>query len=179
MSTAAADHLRYPIGTFRRPERLDRAQRATAIDAIGRLPDDLRGVVANLTAPQLDTPYRPDGWTVRQLAHHIPDSHLNAYIRLKLALTEDEPTIKPYDEARWAELADSRTTPIGTSLALLEALHARWTVLLRAMDEHDFARTLRHPESGLLRVDQLLALYAWHGAHHVAHITRLRERMGW
>ena len=179
-STAASNDLRFPIGTFRRPaEPLDEAQRRRAIDAIAATPANLRAAVAGLSDTQLDTPYRPGGWTVRQVAHHVVDSHINAYVRFKLALTEDEPTIKPYDEARWAELPDARETPIETSLVLLERLHDRWVRLLRAMSADDFGRRLRHPEMGLLRLDQVLALYEWHGKHHVAHVRSLRERMGW
>jgi hypothetical protein len=124
-------------------------------------------------------PYRPDGWTVRQVVHHVPDSHLNAYTRFKLGLTEDTPTIKPYDEAKWAQLEDSRSTPIATSLALLDAVHDRWLRVLRAMSSSDFARTLNHPENGVMNLDQMLALYEWHGRHHVAHVTNLRSRNGW
>jgi hypothetical protein len=180
MTTSTATDLRYPIGQFRRPaEPLDDAQRGRAIDAITATPANLRAAVAGLTDAQLDTPYRPGGWMVRQVVHHVVDSHINAYVRFKLALTEDEPTIKPYDEGRWAELADSRETPIETSLLLLERLHDRWVRLLRSMSADDFARRLRHPETGMQRLDQVLALYEWHGKHHVAHITSLRERMGW
>ncbi len=179
MTTSAATDLRFPIGRFRRPERLDEAQRRRAIDAIDVTPAKLRAAVTGLTDAQLGTPYRPDGWTVRQVVHHVPDSHMNAYVRFKLALTEDEPTIKPYEEARWAELADSRETPIETSLVLLERLHERWVTVLRSISDEDFARRLRHPETGVQRLDQLLALYEWHGAHHVGHVTSLRERMGW
>lgn len=136
-------------------------------------------MVAGLNDQQLDTPYRPGGWTVRQLAHHVPDSHLNSYVRFRLALTEDEPTIKPYYEDRWAELPDARTAPIHTSLALLGSLHERWVLLLRSMAPEQFARTFRHPELGLMTLDKNLALYAWHGQHHVAHIAGLRERMRW
>lgn len=171
--------LQYPVGRFRRPTTLDAGQRDRAIVSIAGTPAALRRAVAGLTEEQLDTPYRPAGWTVRQLAHHVPDSHLNAYVRFKLALTEDEPTIKPYDEARWAELADSRETAVETSLGLLDRLHERWVVLLRSMSAEQFARTLRHPEMGVQRLDQMLALYEWHGTHHVAHVTTLRERMGW
>jgi hypothetical protein len=178
MTTVAPD-LRYPVGQFRRPESLDDAQRRRAIDAIAATPAKLRAAVKGLTDAQLGTPYRPGGWTVRQVVHHVPDSHMNAYVRFKLALTEDEPTIKPYDEARWAELADSRETPVETSLVLLERVHERWVILLRSMSDNDFARRLRHPETGVQRLDQVLALYEWHGAHHVAHVTSLRERMGW
>jgi uncharacterized damage-inducible protein DinB len=171
--------LRYPIGRFSRPERLSGTERREAIERVAGTPAALRAAVAGLTPAQLDTPYRPDGWTVRQLVLHIPDSHLNAYTRFKLALTEDRPTIKPYDEARWAELPDTRDAPIEASLALLDGLHTRWVALLRAMTDADFARMLNHPESGPARLDQVLALYAWHGPHHVAHITALREREGW
>jgi len=135
--------------------------------------------VAGLSQEQIDTPYRPGGWTVRQVVHHVPDSHLNSYIRFRLALTEQEPTIKPYDEKRWAELADSRTGPMEVSLALLESLHARWVLLLRALTAADWKRTYRHPELGVVNLERTASLYAWHGRHHVAHITSLRQRMGW
>jgi hypothetical protein len=135
--------------------------------------------VAGLDAAQLDAPYRPGGWTVRQVVHHVPESHMNAYIRFKLGLTEDEPTIKPYDEDAWAKLPDVAVTPVETSLALLDELHLRWVTLLRLLDDAQFARTFRHPALGVIRLDGNLALYAWHGKHHTAHITSLRERMGW
>jgi uncharacterized damage-inducible protein DinB len=179
VTTSAATDLRYPVGRFRRPDSLDETQRRRAIDAIAATPAKLRAVVKGLTDAQLDTPYRPNGWTVRQVVHHVPDSHMNAYVRFKLALTEDEPTIKPYEEARWSELADSRETPIETSLLLLERLHERWVIVLRSMSDTDFARRLHHPEMGTQRLDQVLALYEWHGAHHVAQVASLRERMGW
>ena len=180
MTAPTTTDLRFPIGPFRRPtELLDATQRRRAIEAIAALPANLRAAVADLTDAQLDTPYRPGGWTVRQVVHHVPDSHINAYVRFKLALTEDQPTIKPYEEARWAELPDSRETPVETSLVLLEALHDRWVRLLRSMSAGDFARQLRHPETGIQRLDQVLALYEWHSKHHVAHVTSLRERMGW
>src|SRR5271165_2180413 len=171
--------LRYPIGRFKRPEHLTEEQRAIHIEAIAETPSRLAACVAGLNAGQLDTPYRPGGWTVRQLAHHLPDSHMNSYVRFRLALTEEEPTIKPYDEARWAELADAKTSPIEPSLALLENLHKRWVILLRSLQASDWNRAFRHPEMGLMRLDQNLALYGWHGRHHVAHITSLREREGW
>ncbi len=180
MTAPATTDLRYPTGRFRRPEApLDDAERRRAIDTIAVTPAKLRAAVAGLTDAQLGTPYRPDGWTVRQVVHHVPDSHMNAYVRFKLGLTEDEPTIKPYDEARWVELGDTRDTPIETTLVLLEQLHDRWVRLLRSMAADDFARRIRHPETGVQRLDQVLALYAWHGPHHVAHVTSLRERMGW
>ena len=150
------------------------------IDVIAAAPARMREAVAGLSDGQLDTPYREGGWTVRQVVHHVPDSHLNAYIRLKLALTENEPTIKPYDEALWAQLDDVHTTPVETSLTLLESLHARWVGLLRAMKDKDFRRTFRHPEhEGAPTLDWLVAMYEWHSRHHVAHITSLRERMSW
>ena len=135
--------------------------------------------MAGLNEQQLDTPYRPDGWTVRQVVHHVADSHMNALTRFKLALTEEHPTIKPYDEAAWAKLEDTRTAPVETSLTLLDALHDRWVRVLRAMKTSDFARTLQHPESGDQNLDQVLALYDWHGRHHTAHVTNLRSRNGW
>jgi hypothetical protein len=171
--------LRYPIGKCQRPQSLSPSERSAAIAAIAATPSNLRGAVRGLTDAQLDTPYRPDGWTVRQVVHHVPDSHANAYTRFKLTLTEDVPTIKPYDEVAWAKLDDSRTTPIETSLLMTDALHDRWVRLLESIAPNEFARTLNHPENGIMNLDQLLALYAWHGDHHVAHITGLRERSGW
>ena len=171
--------LRYPIGRAEMEKELTAEHRRELIDRIEETPARLREAVAGLSAEQLDTPYRPGGWTVRQLVHHVPDSHLNAYTRFKLTLTEDEPAIKTYEEARWAELPDSRSVPIEVSLALLENLHRRWVALLRALPPADFAKSLRHPEWGHINLDQLLGLYAWHGQHHVAHVTSLRERMGW
>jgi uncharacterized damage-inducible protein DinB len=173
------DELRYPTGPFVRPESLSADQRRAAIDTIAATPAQLRTAVRGLDESQLDTPYRPGGWTVRQVTHHVPDSHANAYCRFKLALTEDTPTIKVYDEAAWANLEDTRTTPIETSLTLLEVLHDRWVRILRAMSDTDFTRRFNHPENGIMSLDQLLAMYAWHGPHHVAHVTRLRERQGW
>jgi uncharacterized damage-inducible protein DinB len=173
------EDLRYPVGRYQRPDSLSPDQRHDAITAIGATPANLRNAVRGLGEAQLDTPYRPAGWTVRQVVHHVPDSHMNAYTRFKLALTEDTPTIKPYDEAAWATLEDSRSTPIETSLALLDAVHDRWVRVLHAMSPADFARRLNHPENGIMTLDQLLAMYAWHGTHHVAHITRLRQREGW
>ncbi len=170
---------RYPIGPFVPPSSLDADTRGRMIGAIAEAPARLREAVARLTDAQLDTPYRDGGWTVRQVVHHVPDSHINAYVRLKLALTEEAPTIKPYDEDRWAKLADVQQTPVDTSLTLLEALHARFVSLLRSLGDADFARTFRHPDHGEVTVDWLVAMYAWHGRHHVAHITSLRERNGW
>lgn len=171
---------RYPIGPWDRKDRLTDAERDAHIDAIAATPQRMREAVRNLDETQLNTPYRDGGWTVRQVVHHVPDSHLNAYIRLKLALTESEPTIKPYDEATWAELADSRDTPVETSLTMLESLHDRWVRLLRTLRGADFDRTYRHPEhKGAFTLDTLLSMYQWHGRHHVGHITSLRERMEW
>ena len=178
-TTATIPDLRYPIGKFAYAGPMTKQPRVAAIDTIERVPARMREAVRGLSPHQLDTPYRPGGWTVRQVVHHVPDSHLNAFIRAKLALTEDEPTIKPYDEKRWAELADTRLTAIETSLTLLDAVHERWNHLLRAMSDSDFARTFRHPEHGVRTVDWMVALYAWHGPHHVAHVTALRERNGW
>lgn len=174
-----SDDLRYPTGRCPNPDKFSPDERRAAIDAIAAAPASLRAAVRGLTETQLDTPYRPGGWTVRQVLHHVPDSHMNAYTRFKLALTEDHPTIKPYDEKAWSTLDDVRATPIETSLVLLEALHDRWVRLLRSITPQEFARTLDHPENGLMNLDQLLATYAWHGAHHVAQVTGLRARNGW
>ena len=172
------DH-RYPIGKYQSKSVLTAEERRGAIDRIAQIPARLAEAIAGLNSEQLDTPYRPDGWTVRQVVHHLPDSHMNAYVRFKLALTENTPTIKPYDEALWAMLPDSRDTPTAVSLALLRALHQRWVILLQAMRTEDFARQLIHPDRGIESLDSKLGEYAWHGQHHVAHITSLRERMGW
>jgi hypothetical protein len=172
--------LRYPVGRFTRPASLSPAERKEAIDAIAATPAAMRAAVKGLTDAQLDTPYRPDGWTVRQVVHHVPDSHMNAYIRCKLALTEDVPTIKPYDEAKWAELDDGTSKLVEQSLTLLETLHARWVFLLRRLQPSDFARTYNHPEYDTpMSLDAAVAMYAWHGKHHVAHITSLRARKKW
>ena len=171
--------LRYPVGEFRFPDLVSAEDLVLFIRQIAQAPADLRRAVAGLTDAQLDTPYRPEGWTVRQLAHHVPDSHINSYTRFRLALTEQEPVIKPYDEKRWAELPDSRTLPVEMSLALLENLHARWVALLRSLSGADWKRCFRHPDLGLVSLENNAALYAWHGRHHVAHITALRSRMGW
>ena len=165
---------RYPIGQFVFPETFSPADRARSIERIAAVPAKLRATVRGLDDGQLDTPYRDGGWTVRQVVHHVPDSHLNAYIRFKLALTEDEPTIKPYDEARWAELADSRA-PISVSLDLLDAVHHRWILLLRSFGTAEFARAYKHPDMGVVPLDAAIALYAWHGAHHTAHLKLVRD----
>ena len=171
--------LRYPTGRFSPPSgALSPGDVAAAILRIEGTPAALRHAVADLSEAQLDTPYRPGGWTVRQLVHHVADSHLNAYVRFKLALTEEHPTIRTYDQTRWAELVDSEL-PVEPSLRLLQGVHERWIALLRSLPAEDWSRPLHHPEFGDLRLDALLALYAWHGPHHVAHVTALREREGW
>lgn len=171
--------LRYPIGTFDYEAEVSEDEIRKAIRDIAETPAALRAAVSGLTDAQLDTPYRPDGWTVRQVVHHLPDSHLNAYVRIRLALTEDEPTIRPYDEAKWAELPDGRSAPVEMSLRLLDAVHERWIALLETTGPDDWKRTLRHPEVGVVTVGRMLAQYGWHGRHHVAHVTDLRERKGW
>ena len=173
--------LRYPIGPFKdhAKDHTTAEDRAALMDEIEATPARLRAAVAGLEDVQLDTPYREDGWTVRQVVHHVADSHINAYVRFRWALTEDSPVIKPYEEKGWAGLPDAMTAPVSVSLDLLEALHTRWLVLLRAMGPEDFERRLTHPERGELTVDVLLQHYVWHGKHHVGHITGLRGREGW
>jgi len=171
--------LRYPIGKFHYEGPLTEDQKQRCLADIEQAPANLRAAIQGLSDQQLDTPYRPEGWTVRQVTHHVPDSHLNAYIRFKLALTEDDPTIKPYAEDRWARLADTHTTPVEVSLTLLDSLHTRWTRLLRSLKPEDWKRAFRHPELGEVSLEKNLALYSRHGRHHVAHITGLRERSRW
>ena len=170
---------RYPIGKFQPQAEIDDKTRKELIQHIAETPAKLKAAVKGLTEVQLDTPYREGGWTVRQVVHHLPDSHLNSYCRLRLALTEQEPTIKPYEEQLWAELYDAKTAPIGISLQLLESLHERWVMLLRSMKPADFARKFNHPVNGARTIDWMLQLYGWHGPHHVGQITSLRERMKW
>ena len=170
---------RYPIGKFSFDGTLTPDQKKQYLQDIEETPTRLRAAVRGLSDQQVNTPYRDGGWTVRQLTHHVPDSHMNAYIRFKLALTEDEPTIRPYMEDRWAELPESKQAPVELSLALLDSLHQRWTMVLKNISETDWKRNLRHPEMGLLSLEKTLALYAWHGRHHTAHVTALREKMGW
>jgi uncharacterized damage-inducible protein DinB len=170
---------RYPIGKFHYDDSLSEPQKQACLDEIARTPANLRTAVNGLSKAQFDTPYRDGGWTVRQVVHHVPDSHLNSYVRFKLALTEDAPTIKPYAEDRWAELADTKETPVEVSLTMLDALHDRWVRLLRSLSAEDWKRTFRHPELGPMTLEKTLALYAWHGKHHVAHITQLRAHNGW
>jgi uncharacterized damage-inducible protein DinB len=170
---------RYPIGNFKMPVQVSPERRQQAIEGIAAAPAKLRAAVKGLSDSQLDTPYREGGWTVRQVVHHVPDSHMNAYVRLKLALTEDKPIIKPYNEAAWAELADSKSTPIEVSQTLLDAVHVRFVQLWRSLKAEDFARTLVHPDHGERTLDWLLFVYEWHGKHHAAHITELRKQKGW
>jgi hypothetical protein len=170
---------RYPIGKFHYSGPPSKEQSQEFLEDIAQTPTALRTAVAGLTAAQLDTPYRPGGWTVRQVVHHLPDSHLNSYVRFKLALTEENPTIKPYAEDRWAELSDTSATPVEVSLTLLESLHDRWVRLLRSLSPEQWKRTFRHPELGEMNLEKTLALYAWHGKHHVAHITELRKQRSW
>ena len=165
---------RYPIGPFEARKNITADERRSLIAMIADAPRNLRAAVANLDEQQLDTPYRPGGWTVRQVAHHVPDSHLNAYVRLKLALTEEEPTIKPYEEALWAELPDSRDVPVDVSLQLLDSVTRRMVAIFDSLREEDFARKFRHPDHGAVDIDWLVQMYGWHSRHHVAHITSLR-----
>ena len=170
---------RYPIGKFDINVIVTNEMRKEFINTIETLPSQLRKEVESLSPQQLDTPYREGGWTVRQVVHHLPDSHLNSYVRFKLALTENNPAIKTYEEHLWAELKDSFETPISVSLALLEFLHARWAVLLRSLTDEQFEKTFQHPEWGKVNLGTSLAMYAWHCKHHLAHITELKKRMGW
>jgi hypothetical protein len=177
-NVAMSTDLRYPVGEFTMPASVTAAMRAEAVAAITALPTKMRDAVRGLSNAQLDTPYRPGGWTVRQVVHHVGDSHINAFVRLKLALTEDNPTVKPYDEKAFANLPDQQL-PIDVSLSLLDGLHARWAAVLNTLTLEQFARPLYHPEIGAITVDYVVQTYGWHSRHHVAHITRLREREGW
>jgi hypothetical protein len=170
---------RYPVGDFEMPSEVSPAKRSEAIHEIAGAPQKFRAAVAGLNDAQLDTPYREGGWTVRQVVHHVADSHMNAYIRWRLALTETEPTIKPYEEGAWAKLEDAAHAPVEVSLCLLEPMHERWVILLRSAKDHEFARTFRHPDHGVRSLDWMLFLYAWHTRHHVAHIAELRKRNHW
>lgn len=167
------DKLRYPVGKFERIKPpLDRETRAALVKTIEDTPSRLRSLVAGLTDAQLDTPYRPGGWTIRQVVHHVPESHMNAYIRMKLAATEDSPAIKTYEEQLWAELPDAKTAPAELSLSLLEALHRRWVLFLKNLSDAECARTFKHPEWGTVTIDESVALYAWHCRHHLAHVEQ-------
>ena len=170
---------RYPIGKFTFSGPPDEEQRKRLVDDIAQAPAALRAAVQGLSPKQIETPYRDGGWTVRQVIHHVPESHMNAYIRFKLALTEDAPTIKPYMEDRWAKLPDVQSTPLEVSLSLLDSLHDRWVRLLRSLQPQDWKRTFNHPELGMMPLEKNLALYSWHGTHHTAHITELRKKMRW
>jgi uncharacterized damage-inducible protein DinB len=176
---AAAVDLRYPVGKWETKGPFTNAQRKAMIESVAAAPAKLRAAVAGFNDAQLNTPYRPGGWTVRQTIHHVADSHMNAYIRFRLGITEAEPPVKAYDEKSWAELLDARTAPVDISLVLIEALHKRWVMLLETVREIDFNRNVRHPVNGTMSLDDLLALYEWHGRHHVGHITALRQRAGW
>ena len=169
-SSSTAPDLRYPVGRYQRPQHVGAEERARYIAVIEALPDQLRTALANCSDAELDTPYRPDGWTVRQVVHHFADSHMNSYIRFKLALTEDEPAVKTYAEDQWAELPEAKSAPIGVSLDLIDSLHRRWVLMLRDMSDAEYARTFRHPDWGPMRLDANLALYEWHCRHHLAHI---------
>lgn len=171
--------LRYPVGPLAAPSPFTATRRTAAITTLAEAPARFRLACAGLSDAQLDTPYRPDGWTVRQVVHHVADSHINAYLRTKFALSDDHPTIRPYPEAIWAEMADGRLAPVSMSLTLLDALHGRWVMLLKALPPELFARTLLHPERGPMSIDDVLAMYEWHSRHHTAHITALRAREGW
>jgi uncharacterized damage-inducible protein DinB len=177
--TPLSTDLRFPTGTFQFDPDVSSQKRQAAIAAIREAPASLRSAVHGLDETQLNTPYRDGGWTVRQVVHHVPESHMNAFMRFKLALTEDNPTIKPYNENAWANLDDVVRVPIATSLTLLDALHERWVALLEVMTAADFARPLVHPDMGPLTLDFLLQLYAWHGRHHASHVTALRARRNW
>ena len=180
MSDSVSADPRYPIGKYSPPAELDAAFVETSMSAIDALPGELRAAVAGLDRAQLDTPYRDGGWTVRQVVHHLVDSHTNAFVRHRLAVTEENPTIRPYDEARWAELPEMRVADPELSLRLIDALHARWLVYLRALPASAFSRTFVHPEAELtMRLDWSVGMYAWHGRHHTAQITALRKARGW
>ena len=171
--------LRFPIGKFTREDNVTPEMLRSFTDDIATAPAKLRESVQGLSEEQLDTPYRADGWTLRQVVHHMPDSHLNSYTRFRLALTEDEPMIRTYHEDKWAELADAKTAPVDLSLTMFDSLHSRWVILINALGPSDFERKLKHPALGLIRLDTMLGIYAWHARHHTAHITGLRDRMGW
>jgi uncharacterized damage-inducible protein DinB len=177
--TMTSPDPRYPVGRFAPKDQITQDDRNELIKQIEEAPRKLADAVAGLSDSQLDTPYRDGGWTVRQVVHHLADSHMNAYIRIRLAVTEDNPTVKPYNEKRWSELVDSRTAPIALSMAIVQALHARWVMMMRSFSSEDFVRPLQHPEAGRMDVDRLLQLYAWHGRHHVAHVEELRRVKGW
>jgi hypothetical protein len=171
--------VQYPVGRFVVPSEITPDMRTRAIEEVAAVPAGLAAALDGLTAAQIEHPYRDGGWTVREVVHHMADSHMHAYIRIKFALTEEMPTIRPYDEGAWAALPDVAVIPIATSVAILDGIHARWVACLRGLDDAAFGRQFVHPELGPQRIDLALLRYAWHGRHHVAHVTALRERMGW
>lgn len=171
--------IRYPIGTLKMEDTITGEKRRQYIDQFAETPSMLRQAVSGLSSSQLDTPYRPEGWTIRQVAHHLADSHMNAYVRFKMALTEENPTVKSYEQERWADLEDSRTTPVEDTLSVIDGLYRRWTILLRSLNPEGFARTLDHPDWGIISLDRYLSICVWHGMHHIAHIKGLRQRMNW
>ena len=174
------EELKYPIGRFKAPATFTEQQLKGWIEDIGHLPSNVEIAIQHLDEHQLQTPYRPDGWTIQEVVHHLPDSHMNSYIRFKLALTENNPVIKPYEEGLWAELPDVKLTPVNVSVTLLHALHVRWVNLMNNMTAKDFDKTVFHPERKKeIALKEMVALYAWHGQHHLMHIVRLKERMGW
>lgn len=177
--SSGVDSLRFPIGHYQPPSPISTDTRTAWMKSLAATADKLTEAVSGLSEEQLDTPYREGGWSVRQTVHHIADSHMNSYVRFRLALTEENPTIKPYAEDRWAVLPDARHANVELSLHLIEALHARWVLLLKGISDADWQRTFIHPVSGQQTLENTLGLYAWHGEHHTAQITRLRERMGW
>jgi len=179
MQTAEAQDLRYPVGRYRPPEAITEQHRREWIETLANAPAKYRAAVEGLSDEQLDTPYRPGGWTIRQVIHHVPDSHMNSYMRFRLALTEDQPAIRAYHEDLWAELPDAKSSPIAPSLELLDALHRRWVALLRAMTAEQYRKEFRHSEIGLISLEWTLGLYNWHCHHHLAHIENLKARMGW
>ena len=174
-----SEDLSFPIGKFKNPPSLSESEWQAALDTLASQPSRFRSALRGLSEEQLDAPYRPGGWTVRQLAHHVPDSHLNMYIRMKVGLTEDNPTIKPYDQDAWSTMADVRDVPVATSLLLFEAVQERSVAILRTVDLRGRERQYMHPENGPTRIDQMVALYAWHGDHHIQHVLNLRMREGW
>jgi hypothetical protein len=176
---ATTSDLSYPIGKWQYTPHMSCEHRAALIQQIAEAPGQMRAAIKGLSPEQLDTPYRPDGWTVRQVVHHVPESHMNAYIRFKWALTEDSPAIKAYDENAWSNTPEVNATPVDCSLAILAGLHERWVILLNSLSDKDWQRTIEHPQNGTMSLEKLLAIYAWHGRHHAAHITELRKRSGW
>ncbi|MEO1652304.1 MAG: YfiT family bacillithiol transferase [Bacteroidota bacterium] len=180
MDSPSLESLKYPIGGYQKPAQFDYASKTRWMAQLSTLPEEMEKAVAGLNEDQLDEPYRPEGWTIREVIHHVPDSHLNGYIRFKWALTEQDPRIKPYFEDRWAALDDYQDTPIEVSLQLLKSLHYRWVILMKSLSAEDWTFQYHHPEfEEPISLDEALAIYAWHGQHHLAHITELRKRRQW